>query len=127
MQREMLRAKVHRIAVTERDVAYEGSLSLDAELMQACDMLPHERIDVYDIDNGNRFSTYLIEGERGSGCCCVNGAAAHLVELGDKLIIAAYAAIPESDVRDHRPRVLLIGDSNRIESTDHVERARVPS
>lgn len=123
MLREMLRAKIHRIAVTERDVAYEGSLSLDAELMRSCDMLPYERIDVYDVDNGNRFSTYLIEGRAGGGGCCVNGAAARLVEVGDRLILAAYAALDERAVRDHRPRVVLVGEGNRILAADHVERA----
>ena len=110
MRREMLRAKVHRIKVTERDIEYEGSLSLDTELMKAADMLPFERIDVYDVDNGNRFSTYLIEGRPGSGDCCVNGAAARLVELGDKLIIAAYCSLEESEVRKHRPKLILIGE-----------------
>lgn len=125
MQREMLRAKIHGITVTEKDIEYEGSLSLDAALMRACDMLPYERIDVYDIDNGNRFSTYLIESESGSGACCVNGAAAHLVELGDRLILAAYAALDEAQVRNHRPRVVLLGAGNRIKSADHVERPGV--
>lgn len=127
MQREMLRAKIHRITVTERDVEYEGSLSLDAELMRACDMRPYERIDVYDIDNGNRFSTYLIEGRPGSGCCCVNGAAAHKVEVGDKVILAAYATLDESELADHRPRVVLIGENNRVISADHAERPGVKS
>jgi aspartate 1-decarboxylase len=97
--REMLRAKIHRITVTERDVRYEGSLTLDVALMEAADLLPFERIDVYDVDNGNRFSTYLIEGPRGSGACCVNGAAARLVEVGDKLILAAYVGLPEAEAR----------------------------
>lgn len=123
MQREMLRAKVHRIRVTERDIEYEGSLSLDTELMKAAEMLPFERIDVYDVDNGNRFSTYLIEGRPGSGDCCVNGAAARLVELGDKLIIAAYCSLDESEVRSHRPMLVLIGEDNKISRTDETETA----
>ncbi len=114
MTREMLRAKVHRITVTERKVEYEGSLTLDAALMDACDMVPFERIDVYDVDNGNRFSTYLIEGERGSGACCVNGAAAHLVGVGHKLIVAAYCSVEESAVRGHRPRVAIVDAANRM-------------
>ena len=114
MTREMLRAKVHRITVTECDVAYEGSLTLDRDLMDACGMVPFERIDVYDVDNANRFSTYLIEGERGSGACCVNGAAARLVAEGHKLIIAAYAAVDERDVRTHVPKIVLVDDRNRI-------------
>ena len=123
MTREMLRAKVHRITVTERNVEYEGSLTLDAGLMKACDMLPYERIDVYDIDNGKRFSTYLIEGEPGQRDCCVNGAAAHLVELGDKLILCAYAAVEESATRAHRPKVVLVDERNRLREVKNEERA----
>ena len=123
MTREMLRAKVHRIKVTERNVEYEGSLTLDVDLMKACEMVPYERIDVYDIDNGNRFSTYLIEGRPGGGECCVNGAAAHLVELGDKLIICAYAGVDETEVRDHRPKVVLVADDNSIREVKDNERA----
>ena len=114
MTREMLRAKIQRITVTERNVEYEGSLTLDAELMRACDMLPHERVDVYDVKNGKRFSTYLIEGSPGSGICCVNGAAAHLVEVGDRLILCSYASLEESEVRAHRPKVVLVTEENRI-------------
>lgn len=114
MYREMLRAKVHRITVTECDVAYEGSLTMDRDLMDACGMVPFEKIDVYDVDNGNRFTTYLIEGERGSGACCVNGAAARLVERGHKVIVASYAAVEERDVPTHTPRIVLVDDRNRI-------------
>lgn len=129
MTREMLRAKVHRITVTERDVEYEGSLTLDRDLMDACAMVPYERIEVYDIDNGNRFATYLIEGERGSGACCINGAAARLVEVGHKVIIAAYAHVEEEKVATHRPRVVLVDGANRIRETKTHEgaRVRVPS
>jgi len=127
MRRDMLRAKVHRIKVTERDVAYEGSLSLDPVLMQAADMLPYERIEVYDVDNGNRFATYLIEGRPGSGDCCVNGAAARMVEIGDKLIIAAYVSIEESEVRRHRPKLVFIGDDNKISHIPETETAGVKS
>jgi aspartate 1-decarboxylase len=120
MTREMLRAKVHRITVTERNVEYEGSLTLDAELMEAGDMLPFERVEVYDVDNGSRFATYLIEGERGSGACCVNGAAARLVEPGHKLILAVYCAVDEAAARSHRPRVVLVDDRNRQKAVkDH--------
>ncbi len=125
MRRDMLRAKVHRIKVTERDIEYEGSLSLDSELMHAADMLPFERIDVYDVDNGNRFSTYLIEGRPGSGDCCVNGAAARLVELGDKLIIAAFCSLEESEVRRHQPKLILIGEDNKITRAAETEAAGV--
>jgi len=112
--REMLRAKVHRITVTEANVAYEGSLTLDAGLMEACDMVPFERIEVYDVDGGSRFATYLIEGPRGSGVCCVNGAAARLTAVGHKLIVASYTSIPEAEVRGHRPRIVLVDENNRM-------------
>ena len=114
MTREMLRAKVHRITVTECDVDYEGSLTLDRELMDACGMVPFERIDVYDVDNANRFSTYLIEGSAGSGVCCINGAAARLVDVGHKVIIAAYCAVDAREVRGHVPRIVLVDDRNRL-------------
>ena len=114
MTREMLRAKVHRITVTECDVAYEGSLTMDRQVMDACGMVPFEKIDVYDVDNGNRFTTYLIEGAPGSGACCVNGAAARLVERGHKVIVASYAAVDEKDVRTHVPRIVLVDDRNKI-------------
>ena len=125
MTREMLRAKVHRITVTERNVDYEGSLTLDEGLMQACDMVPFEKIDVYDIDNGNRFSTYLITGEKGSGACCVNGAAAHLVEEGHKLILASYGSVAEKDIRVHRPKVVLVNADNSIREIKDREEAAV--
>jgi aspartate 1-decarboxylase len=125
MTREMLRAKVHRITVTECDVAYEGSLTLDRDLMDACGMVPFERIDVYDVDNSNRFSTYLIEGPRGSGACCVNGAAARLVEVGHKVIIAAYAAVPEADINSHVPKIVLVDGANRMTVVKNHEGAGV--
>ena len=124
MKREMLRAKIHRIKVTERDVEYEGSLSLDRDLMRAAEMLPFEKVDVYDIENGNRFSTYLIEGEAGSGECCVNGAAAHLVEIGDKVILASYTTLDEHEARNHEPRIVLIGEDNKIARQTHLETAK---
>jgi aspartate 1-decarboxylase len=125
MKREMLRAKIHRITATETEVQYEGSLTLDADLMDAADMVRYERVEVYDVDNGNRFATYLIEGRRGSGDCCVNGAAARLVEVGDKLIVAAYAALDEAEVREHRPIVVLVDEQNRIRARKDFEGAAV--
>lgn len=125
MTRDMLRAKIHRITVTERNVEYEGSLTLDVSLMEACDMVPYERVEVYDIENGNRFATYLIEGQRGSGACCVNGAAAHLVEEGHKLILAAYCAVHEDRARDHRPKVVLVHADNSIREIKDRESAAV--
>jgi len=125
MNRTLLRAKLHRISVTERDLQYEGSLTLDPLLMKAADMVPYERVEVYDVDNGNRFATYLIEGEPGSGACCVNGAAAHLVDLEDKLILATYAELSAEDVVDHQPRVVLVGEDNVIKEIKRSEGAGV--
>ena len=119
----MLRAKIHRIAVTECELEYEGSLTLDASLMQAADMLPYERIEVLDVDNGKRFATYLIEGDAGSGVCCVNGAAARLVEKGDRLILVSYTSLGDAEAKTHRPRVVLIGEENRIKLQKDAETA----
>jgi len=125
MNRQMLRSKIHRIAVTECDVEYEGSLTLDPAIMREAGMVPFERIDVYDVDNASRFSTYLIEGEPGSGDCCVNGAAARLVEMGDKLILASYCTVDDDDVGSHEPFVVLVGEGNEIKEVKRTEGARV--
>ena len=125
MNRTMLRAKIHRIAVTQCDVAYEGSLTLDPDLMERADMVPYEKVDVYDVDNANRFATYLIEGERGSGECCVNGAAAHLVRVGDLLILASYTTVQDDDVVSHWPKVVLVGEGNRVKTVKEHEEAGV--
>jgi len=125
LNRTLLRAKLHRLRVTQRDLEYEGSLTLDRELMQAADMVPYERIEVYDVDNGNRFATYLIEGEPGSGACCVNGAAAHLVGIGDRLIIASFLTLPDAAVADHQPTVVLVGEGNRVREVKRSEAAGV--
>ncbi len=114
MLREMLRAKVHRATVTETNVNYEGSLTLDSGLMEAAGMLPYERIDVYNADNGARFSTYLIPGPAGSGVVCVNGAAAHLARAGERIIIAAYATLSEEEIATHRPMVVLVDRANQV-------------
>ncbi len=125
MNRQMLRSKLHRISVTECNVEYEGSLTLDPDLMREVGMVPYERIDVYDVDNANRFSTYLIEGKPGSGDCCVNGAAAHLVGMGDKLILASYCVVEDKDVATHQPQIVIVGEGNRIKETKRGEGARV--
>jgi len=125
MNRTMLRAKLHRITVTECDVEYEGSLTLDRDLMDAADMLPFERIDVYDVSNGNRFSTYLIEGQRGKRECCVNGAAARLVEIGDRLILASFTEVTADDLADYKPTVVMIGEDNQIKQIKSHEEAGV--
>ena len=114
MKREMLRAKVHRVTVTEANLEYEGSLTLDRTLMDAGGFVPFEKVDVYNIARGTRFTTYLIEGERTSGVCCVNGAAAHLAGVGDLVIIASYATLEESEVEGHRPKIVLVDEKTTV-------------
>jgi aspartate 1-decarboxylase len=109
----MLMGKVHRATVTDANLNYEGSLTLDPELMEAAGMLPYEQVQVLDVDNGSRLTTYLIEGERCSGQVVINGAAARLVAPGDKVIIVAYAEMEDEEARSHTPRIVLVDGSNR--------------
>jgi len=125
MNRQMLRSKIHRISVTECDVQYEGSLTLDPTIMREAGMVPYERIDVYDVDNASRFSTYLIEGEPGSGDCCVNGAAAHKVERGDLLILASFVTLDDDQAGQHQPQIVLVNEENRIREGKQTEGAAV--
>lgn len=116
MYRTMLKSKVHRATVTQAELHYVGSLTLDPDLMDAADLLPGELIHVLDVTNGARLETYVIEGERGSGVVCVNGAAAHLVHPGDLVIIAAYAMMSDDEARDSKPKVVFVDEANRISS-----------
>jgi aspartate 1-decarboxylase len=114
MTRTMLKSKIHRATVTEANVEYEGSVTIDIDLLEAADLYPYERVDIWDCTNGNRLSTYVIEGERGSGEICINGAAAHLVKPGDKIIIASFVAIEESEARGWEARRVFVDEQNRI-------------
>ncbi|MEU8074945.1 aspartate 1-decarboxylase [Catellatospora citrea] len=116
MYRTMLKSKVHRATVTQAELHYVGSLTLDPDLMDAADLLPGELIHVLDVTNGARLETYVIEGERGSGVVCVNGAAAHLIHPGDLVIIAAYALMTDDEARDAKPKVVFVDEGNRIAS-----------
>ena len=118
MQRQMLKSKIHRATVTACDVDYVGSITLDPELMRQADMLPNEQVHVWDIENAARFVTYAIEGEQGSGTVQVNGAAAHLVSEGDKVIIASFGAFDESDLERYSPIVVHVDDDNRAVAID---------
>ena len=120
MQREVLRGKIHRATVTEANLEYEGSLTVDVALMEAAGLAEYERIDVCNITNGERFSTYLIEGPRHSGVVCVNGAAAHLAHAGDKVIIIGYGLAAGSEAKEHRPRVVLVDAENRVREVARV-------
>src|SRR5213083_1758482 len=114
MMRKMLRAKVHRATVTQANVDYEGSITIDRRLMDATDLLPNEAVCVWNVTNGNRFETYAVEGAPGSGVVCVNGAAAHLVRPGDLVIIAAFTWMEEATARVHEPKVVFVDERNGI-------------
>jgi len=119
MQRVMLKSKIHRATVTDCDLHYVGSITIDPELLEAADMLEYEQVHVVDVDNGARFETYTIPGERGSGDMCVNGAAARLVHRGDTIIVISYGAYNEADLQRYAPRVVHVeADTNRIITID---------
>ncbi len=126
MKRTMLRAKLHRVTVTAIDVNYEGSCAIDEALLEASDIREFEQIDVYDVANGQRFTTYAVKAPRGSGTIAVMGAAARLVSVGDLLILAAYAQLEESEVAAHRPRLVYVDTRNRITDTKYVPSALRP-
>jgi aspartate 1-decarboxylase len=120
-RRSMLKSKIHRATVTHADVDYEGSLTLDRHLLEAADILPWEDVHVWNVTRGTRFRTYAMEGEPGSGVVCSNGAAAHLAKPGDIIIIATYTLLDDADARAHRPRIVLVGEGNRILKTNVAE------
>jgi aspartate 1-decarboxylase len=110
----MMKAKLHRATVTQSDMDYEGSISIDRELLDASSILPHEQVDVLNITTGARFTTYAIEAPRGSKVIGVNGAAARLVQKGDRVIIVAYCQLPAEEARNYAPNVVLLGEGNEI-------------
>lgn len=116
MQRIMLKSKIHRATLTDADLNYEGSITIDEDLMDAADILAFEQVQIYDINNGNRFETYVIKGERGSGTICVNGAAARLVAKGDLIIIASYFNVDEKEALEHKPKLIYVNEKNDIMS-----------
>jgi len=114
MLRTMMKSKIHRATVTDANLNYMGSLTLDRDLMEAADLLPNERVQVVNNNNGARLETYVIEGERGSGIVCMNGAAARLAQPGDILIIISYAAMTDEEARRFVPRVVHVDSRNRV-------------
>ena len=114
MPRFMFKSKVHRATVTRTDRDYEGSITVDADLLEAADILPFEEVHVWNVTRGMRFRTYAMAGEPGSGVVCVNGAAAHLAGPGDLIIVATFDEMDEAEARRHRPKVLLLDECNRI-------------
>jgi aspartate 1-decarboxylase len=122
MRLSMFKSKIHRATVTEANVDYEGSVTIDQDLMDAANMLAWEEVHVWDVDNGARLVTYILPGPRGSGVVCVNGAAAHQIKPGHRVILATYASMEEEEARQHRPMVILVDEDNRIRETYHEER-----
>ena len=118
MNRTMLKSKIHRAHVTGSDLHYVGSITVDAELLEAADILEHERVHVLDVDNGARFETYTIAGARGAGEVTVNGAAARLVHAGDTVIVLSYAAYSEAELATYEPRVVHVDSDNAIVRVD---------
>ncbi len=114
MNRVMLRAKLHRATVTEADLHYEGSCGIDEDLLEAADMREYEQIDLYNVQNGARFSTYIIKAPRGSGVISLNGAAARKAHVGDLLIICTYAPMNEDEAKSYKPKVVLLDERNAI-------------
>lgn len=111
----MLKGKIHRATVTQAELDYVGSITIDEELMESAGILEYEKVHIADINNGNRFETYVIAGEKGSGIICLNGAAARCVQVKDKIIIMAYCNIDEKEVKKHKPNVVLVDENNKVE------------
>jgi aspartate 1-decarboxylase len=120
MFRTMLKSKIHRATVTQADVHYVGSVTIDADLMDAADLLPGEQVAIVDVTNGARLETYVIEGERGSGIIGINGAAAHLIHPQDLVIIISYATLTDAEARTTRPKVVFVDADNRVADLGHV-------
>jgi len=118
MTRKILKSKIHRATVTEADLNYEGSITIDRELLEAADILPFEAVDVWNLSNGNRFQTYAISAPGGSGIICINGAAAHLASKGDLVIIASWVELSEAETAAHTPRLVFVDPANRRISRD---------
>src|SRR5690606_8996363 len=114
MIRTLLKSKIHRATVTQADLDYVGSITLDRDLMELADILPHEQVDVLNITNGNRLTTYAIPGPAGSGVIGINGAAAHLVNPGDLVIVVTYAQYDAAEICRHEPKVLIVDENNRV-------------
>jgi aspartate 1-decarboxylase len=123
MTRFMFKSKIHRAVVTQAELYYEGSLTVDSELLEAADLLPYEKVSVVNVNNGERFETYLIAGEPGSGVICLNGAAARKGAVGDEVIIISYAAMSDEEARAYRPTVVHVDKRNAIVSVSHEQLA----
>jgi aspartate 1-decarboxylase len=120
MKRTLFKSKIHRATVTEADLYYEGSLTLDSDLMKAADLLTYEQVSIVNINNGERFETYLIEGPAGSGVCCLNGAAARKAAVGDEIIIISYGIFEDNEeLKYYKPNIVLVDKRNKVKEISH--------
>ncbi len=117
MTRIMLKSKIHNAKVTEKNVNYQGSITLAKDLIREADLFPFEQVHIYNISNGERFITYVIQDEKRPGVICLNGAAAHKVSIGDKIIIASYSLMSDEEADFHRPKILILDKDNKIKET----------
>ncbi len=122
MYLNMLKSKIHRATVVQSELDYVGSITVDEDLMEASGIYEYEKVQIADVDNGNRFETYVIAGKRGSGMICLNGAAAHMVNIGDKIIIMSYAQMTPEEVKDNKPKVVFVDDDNKITRVTNYEK-----
>ncbi len=114
MRRIMCKSKIHRATVTQAELHYEGSLTVDSDLLDAADIVPYERVQVCNINNGERFETYIIPGKRRSGTICLNGAAARLGAVGDEIIIITYATYTDEEIKNYKPTVIILDKQNKV-------------
>lgn len=122
MTLEVLKSKIHRAVVTQAELNYVGSITIDESLMEAAGIYEYEKIQVADVDNGARFETYVIAGESGSGIICLNGAAARMVSAGDKVILMCYAKMTPEELKENPPKVVFVNEQNQITSVKHYEK-----
>ena len=118
----MLKAKIHRATVTQAELDYVGSITVDMDLLEQAGILEYEKVQIVDVNNGSRFETYTIAGERGSGVMCLNGAAARMVQTGDKIILMAYAQVTPEEASELRPTVLFVNEKNKVTKVTHYEK-----
>lgn len=122
MRLNMLKGKIHRATVVQAELNYVGSITVDADLLDASGILEYEKVHIVDIDNGARFETYTIAGARGSGMICLNGAAARCVQVGDKIILMAYCDIDEEEAKSHKPKVVFVDEENKVNRITNYEK-----
>lgn len=123
MNRTLLNGKIHRATVTESNLNYIGSITIDEILMKEANIIENEKVSVVNVDNGNRIETYVIKGQANSGVICLNGAAAHLFNVGDKIIIMSYVLICESEIKNHKPNIIFLDNKNQITQKKNIETA----